>query len=71
MTDLTTEKPVASPEDLNEIFVSCRGEMVGLARKLLVQYRVPQCDADPEDVVQDAFLKTLTDEALLKSAPKN
>lgn len=60
MTDVTSERPVASPEDLNEVFLSCRGEMVGLARKLLVQYRVPQCDADPEDVVQDAFLKALT-----------
>lgn len=67
MTDVTSERPVAASEDLQAVFLTCRGEMVGLARKLLVQYRVPQCDADPEDVVQEAFLKALSVTASIAS----
>ncbi|MEU4360173.1 RNA polymerase sigma factor [Streptomyces virginiae] len=59
-----TGQPVTK-EILEEVFVHSRGEMVGYARRRISGTNLFGVDGDPEDVVQEAFLRLLADPKVL------
>ncbi|WP_216586870.1 RNA polymerase sigma factor [Streptomyces brasiliscabiei] len=51
---------VVSTEAWNRVYAEFHGEMTGVARRLLVDAKVPPSRADAEDIVHTAFAKVLS-----------